>query len=199
MSHCTRFREVASCPVKAEFTGRVEANGGGGSGRLNHEGRPGPFGPRVGPRVGYRVKVRGSAERNVRTWARVGDRARCTVRWEGCAGQRTPHGTFHLGTGAGVADRGRVRGRGRAPDKVGAWDKAGRGVANEVRARALSVVRVRGGVTVRVCLGTRERVKGRGGGRGGSAKKFTDVPRGRNPTSGSFPGDRSLCPRSPYG
>ena len=199
VSHCTRLREVASGPVKAKFTGRVEENGGGGSGRLNHEGRPGPFGPRVGPRVGSRVKVRVSAKSNVRTWARVGARARCMVRWEGCAGQRTPHRTFHPRTGAGVVDRVRVRGRGRAPDKVGAWAKAGRGVANEVRARDLSVVRVRGGVTVRICLGTRERAKGRDGGRGNSAKKVTDVPRGRSPTSGSFPGDRSLCPHTPYG
>ena len=130
---------------------------GGGPGRFNHKGRPGSLGPRVGPRVGCRGRSRGNAERNDRTWARVGAKASCAVRWEGRAGQRTPHGTLRLGNGAGVADRGRVRVRGRAPDKVGAWDKVGREVANEVRAWALSVVRVRGGVTV-VCLGTRERV-----------------------------------------
>ena len=179
--------------MKAKLAGCAEASGRRGSGQLTQEGRPGPFGSRVGPRVRM-VKFRVSARSTVRTWARVGAKARCMARGEGCAGQRTPHRTFHPGVGVGVVHRGRVRDRGRVPHKFGAWTKAGRGVTNEVRDRALSMVRVRGGVAVRGCLGARDRANGRARGRGGPAEEVADVPRGGGPTSGTFPRGRSLCP-----
>ena len=104
------------------------------------------------------VKVRASVRSTVRTCARVGAKARCMTIEEGCAGQRAPHMTFRPGVGVGAVDRGRVRDRGRAPDEVGAWKKVGSGVPHEVRGRALSMARGRGGVAVRGFLGARERV-----------------------------------------
>ena len=135
MSHCTRLREVASGSMKAKLAGCAEASGGRGSGRLTQEGRPGLFGSRVGPRVRM-VKVRVSARSTVRTWVRVGAKARCMTIGEGCAGQRAQHMTFRPRVGVGAVGRGRVRDGGGVPDKVGAWNKVGSGVMHEVRGRA---------------------------------------------------------------
>ena len=85
MSHCARLREVTRGSMKAELAGCAEASGGRGPGRLTQEGRPGPFGSRTGLRVRVakdRVSVRG----NVRTWARVGAKARCMTIGDGYAG-----------------------------------------------------------------------------------------------------------------
>ena len=86
-------------------------------------------------------------------------------------------------------DRDRVRVRGRVPDRAGGRTEAGGGVKNEVRGRVLSRIKVRGGVAVRGCIGTRDRVRGRASGKGRLAKEVADVPRGRSPTSGTSPRD----------
>ena len=135
MSHCTRLREVTRGSMKAELAGCAEASGGRGSGRLTQKGRPGPFESRTGLRVRV-AKVRVSIRSNVRTWARVGAKARCMTIGERCAGQRAQPMTLRPRIGVRAVGRGRVRDGAGAPDKVGAWNQVSSGALHEVRGRA---------------------------------------------------------------